>query len=255
MMEQRRLFVNKRQSCFLNIQRYREGATARSAVAPSLLEERKQNGEFQAKKLFPAIRRIKEFIRKKRRAQQIGRVDFRYFCNIEKCFQCIITRCLRRDDALKALFFHYTSPRRGRRRTAASPLLGKMEHASYRFRFCSQVGKMGVFLLYFSYFSPTPYAAARRRASVVLRRRGNLITGNAAMRRCPFGGERVGAKTAFWMARALCFVVRLKNGWRKDIPPDGLRRIAAQAVRGDNASKKRIHNRTKMICFIRYNEV
>ena len=142
-----------------------------------------------------------------------------------------------------------------RRIFAASSMVGQTEHTFYRFRVCSQVGKMGVFLLYFSYFSPTPYAAARRRASVVLRRRGNLITGNAAMRRCPFGGERVGAKTAFWMARALCFVVRLKNGWRKDIPPDGLRRIAAQAVRGDNASKKRIHNRTKMICFIRYNEV
>ena len=116
--------------------------------------------------LFSAIRRIEEFIGEKRRVQQIGRVDFRYFCNLEKCFRRIITRCLRRDDALKALFFHYT-PSEGRRRTAASPLLGKMEHASYRFRVCSQVGEMGVFLLYFSYFSPTPYAAQRRRASVV----------------------------------------------------------------------------------------
>ena len=124
MMEQRRLFVNKRQSCFLNIQRYREGATARSAVAPSLLEERKQNGEFQAKKLFLAIRRIEEFIGEKRRVQQIGRVDFRYFCNLEKCFRRIITRCLRRDDALKALFFHYT-PSEGRRRCAASSILGE----------------------------------------------------------------------------------------------------------------------------------
>ena len=62
---------------------------------------------------------------------------------------------------------------------------------------------------------------------------------------CREGGQRRCAALPVWK----------KEGWREDAPPDGLRRIAAQAVRGDNASKKRIHNRTKMIYFIRYNEV
>ena len=99
---------------------------------------------------------------------------------------------------------------------------------------------MGVLLLYFSYFSPTPCAAQRRRASVVLRRRGNLITGTAAMRRCPFGGERVGAKTAFWMACALCFVVRLKNGWRKDAFPERLAPHSGASRSGRVSEKRRV---------------
>ena len=95
-----------------------------------------------------------------------------------------------------------------RRLFAASSILGKTEHAFYRFRVYSQVGEL--FLLYFSSVSPTPYAAQRRRASVVLECRISLFTGNAAVRRCPFGRKRGGAK----------------------MPPDGLRRYAAQAVRG-----------------------
>ena len=164
-----------------------------------------------------------------------------------------------------------------RRILAASSILGQTEHTFYRFRFCSQVGKMGLFLLCFASVPPKPYAAQRRRASVVLRRRGNLITGNAAMRRCPFGEMAGGAKNAFWMVRALCVVVHLKK-WltqrciprttcaaarrrasvvlecrislftgnaavrrcpfgRKRVgakisPPNDLRRIAAQVVRG-----------------------
>ena len=90
-----------------------------------------------------------------------------------------------------------------RRILAALSILGQTEHTFYRFRVCSQVGKMGVFLLYFSYFSPTPYAAARRRASVVLCR-GNLITGNAAQRRCPYG-EKADAKR--WPARCVSLSV------------------------------------------------
>ena len=116
------------------------------------------------KKLFSAIRRIDEIVGEKRRVQQIRRVDLQYFCNIEKCFQCIITRCLRRDDALKALFFHYT-PSEGRRRCAASSILGKMEHTFYWFRFCSQVGKMELFCYVLSLFHrrPTPRSDAGRR--------------------------------------------------------------------------------------------
>lgn len=98
-----------------------------------------------------------------------------------------------------------------RRILAASSILGQTEHTFYRFRFCSQVGKIGLFLLCFASVPPKPYAAQRRRASVVLRRRGNLITGNAAMRRCPFGEMAGGAKNAFWMVRALCVVVHLKK--------------------------------------------
>ena len=94
-----------------------------------------------------------------------------------------------------------------RRIFAASSILGKTEHAFYRFRFCSQVGKMGLFLLCFASVPPKPYAAQRRRASVVLGRRRNLSTGNAAMRRCPYGEMADGAKSAFWMVRALCVVV------------------------------------------------
>jgi len=75
-----------------------------------------------------------------------------------------------------------------RRIFAASSILGKTEHAFYRFRVYSQVGEL--FLLYFSSVSPTPYAAQRRRASVVLECRISLFTGNAAVRRRPFWGKR-----------------------------------------------------------------
>ena len=101
-----------------------------------------------------------------------------------------------------------------RRIFAASSILGKTERTFYRFRFCSQAGEMGVLLLYFPSVPPTPYAAARRRASVVLGRRISLFTGNAAMRRCPYGEMAGGAKTAFWMVRALCVVVHLKKWFR-----------------------------------------
>ena len=102
------------------------------------------------------------------------------------------------------------------------------------------MGKMGVLLLCFSYFLPTPYAAARRRASVVLGRRISLFMSNAAQRRCPYGEMAGGAKSAFWMACALCFVVRLKNGWRKDAFPERLAPLCGASRSGRVSEKRRV---------------
>ena len=161
-----------------------------------------------------------------------------YFCNLEKCFRCIITRCLRRDDALKALFFHYT-PLGG-----ATPLCGVVhfgENGAYvllvSILFSS--GENGTFLLCFVSVPPTPSAAARRRASVVLECRISLFTGNAAVRRCPFEKrltQRRIPRTACAHSGASC--PGRVSGTRTRFSPAGLRRVAAQPGGGGCRERK-----------------
>ena len=71
-----------------------------------------------------------------------------------------------------------------RRIFAASFILGKTEHAFYRFRFCSQVGKMELFCYVLPLFHRSP-APRSGEGFGSMGRRISLFTGNAAMRRCP----------------------------------------------------------------------
>lgn len=81
-------------------------------------------------------------------------------------------------------------------------------------------GENGTFLLCFASVPPKPCAAQRRRASLVLECRISLFTGNAAVRRCPFGRKRVGAKIS---PRTACAAMRRK-------PSGGIMRVKNEFI-------------------------